>query len=65
MSDDIHIGRFVEYHDAAIISGDEIEMASYYSRSIEGLVRSGARGRYDSGGRNVDECREPHDDMVR
>ncbi len=65
ISDDIHIGRFVEYHDVAMMAGDEIEMASEYSRSIEGLVRSGARGRCDSGGRNVDECREPHDDRVR
>ena len=34
ISDDIHLGRFVEWHDAAM-TGDDLEMASEYSRSIE------------------------------
>lgn len=47
ISDDIHLGRFMEWHDVAM-ADDEFEIASEYSRSIEGLLKSRARRRSDS-----------------
>ncbi|KAL3826831.1 hypothetical protein ACHAXA_005673 [Cyclostephanos tholiformis] len=65
ISDDIHIGRYVEWQDAAM-SGDEFEIASEYSRIIEGLMKPGeARGRSDPRGGRTDECHDPRDEKFR
>ena len=63
ISDDIHLGRFVEWHDAAM-ADDDLEMASEYSRSIEGVLNSGARQRSDYPGA-IGGSREPHDEKAR
>lgn len=64
ISDDIHLGRFVEWHDAAM-TGDDLEMASEYSRSIEGILNSGARQQSDYPGTIGGSPREPHDEKAR
>jgi hypothetical protein len=64
ISDDIHLGRFVECHDDAM-ADDELEIATEYSRRIEGLLNSGARRRSDGSGTIGGGSREPHDDKAR
>ena len=63
ISDDIHLGEFVEWHDAAM-ADDELEMGTEYSRRIEGLLNSGARKRSDYTG-TISGSREPHDEKAQ